>query len=98
MGLDSFDDFKYHIYMDRYLLVNDIYCGRSEELMGKIEPNSVSLSFWSPPYFVGKEYEVNESYDSWQEMLKQVIVLHSVVLKPGGFMVINIADILAFKD
>jgi site-specific DNA-methyltransferase (adenine-specific) len=47
---------------------------------------------------VGKEYEINETYDSWQEMLKQVIALHSIVLKPGGFMVINIADILSFKD
>ena len=84
--------------MNTYLTVNDIYCGRSEELMKHIEPNLVSLSFWSPPYFLGKEYEIDETYDSWQEMLKQVIDLHSVVLKPGGFMVINIADILAFKD
>ena len=84
--------------MNACLLANNVYCGRSEDLMKRIEPNSVSLSFWSPPYFVGKEYEINETYDSWQEMLKQVIVLHSEVLKPGGFMVINIADILAFKD
>jgi len=84
--------------MDNYLLTNDVYCGRSEDLMRLIEPNSVSLSFWSPPYFVGKEYEINETYNSWQEMLKQVIALHSVVLKSGGFMIINIADILAFKD
>ena len=84
--------------MGNYLEVNEIYCGRSEELMRQIEPNSVSISFWSPPYFVGKEYETNETYDTWQEMLRQVIALHSVVLKPGGFMVINIADILAFKD
>jgi len=84
--------------MNKYLQVNDIYYGRSEELMKHIEPASISLSFWSPPYFVGKEYEMNETYDSWQEMLKQIINLHSTVLKPGGFMVINIADILAFKD
>ncbi|MDR2734191.1 MAG: site-specific DNA-methyltransferase [Spirochaetota bacterium] len=84
--------------MDKYLQVNDIYCGRSEELMKHIAPASVSLSFWSPPYFVGKEYEIDETYDSWQEMLRQIIILHSIVLKPGGFMVINIADILAFKD
>ncbi|MHC6202532.1 DNA-methyltransferase [Breznakiellaceae bacterium SP9] len=84
--------------MNDYLETNKIYLGRSENLMERIEPNSVALSFWSPPYFVGKEYEQNETYDSWQEMLKTVITLHSRVLKPGGFMVINIADILAFKD
>jgi len=31
-------------------------------------------------------------------MLKDVISLHFNILKPGGFMVINIADILAFQD
>ncbi|GBR74485.1 modification methylase [Candidatus Termititenax aidoneus] len=80
------------------LAVNNVYCGRSEELLAQIVPGSIALSFWSPPYFVGKEYEANETYESWQKMLKTIIKLHSFVLKPGGFMVINIADILAFKD
>lgn len=84
--------------MKSYLEPNQIYCGRSEELMEEIAPNSVSVSFWSPPYFVGKDYERDETYESWQNMLKQVIQNHQRVLKPGGFMVINIADILAFKD
>jgi len=84
--------------MGTYLEPNRIYCGRSEELMNQIEPDSVTLSFWSPPYFVGKEYEAGETYESWQHMLKTIIKLHSHVLKPGGFMVINIADIIAFKD
>lgn len=82
----------------KYLDANKIYCGRSEDLMKQIEPHSLSLSFWSPPYFVGKDYEKNETFDSWQRMLKQVIELHSYALKPGGFMVINIADILCFPD
>jgi len=84
--------------MSGFLQTNEIYCGRSEELMHRIEPESVTLSFWSPPYFVGKEYEAGETYESWQSMLKDVIELHARVLKPGGFMVINIADIIAFKD
>lgn len=81
-----------------YLEPNKVYHGRSEVLMKKIEPGSVALSFWSPPYFVGKEYEKNETYESWQKLLRNVIELHSAALKPGGFMVINIADIIAFKD
>jgi site-specific DNA-methyltransferase (adenine-specific) len=63
--------------MNDYLETNKIYLGRSENLMERIEPNSVALSFWSPPYFVGKEYELNETYVSWQEMLKTVITLNS---------------------
>lgn len=58
----------------------------------------MALSFWSPPYFLGKDYEKGETYDSWQNMLKEVIQLHFAALKPGAFLVINIADILSFQD
>jgi DNA modification methylase len=81
-----------------FLTVDQIHHGRSEFLMSQIEPESISLSFWSPPYFVGKEYEKDETFDSWQKILRQVIHHHAQVLKPGGFLVINIADILCFKD
>lgn len=77
---------------------NNIYCGDSRQLLKQIEENSISLSFWSPPYFLGKDYEQGVSYDQWQKMLEEVIKLHYTILKPGGFMVINIADILAFQD
>lgn len=80
------------------LETNEIYCGDSRELLMQIEPDSVALSFWSPPYFLGKDYEQGVSYEQWQSMLKEVIRLHYDILKPGGFMVINIADILAFQD
>ncbi len=77
---------------------NNIYNGNSCELLKEIEPNSVALSFWSPPYFLGKEYEKDASFDTWQDLLKEVIRLHFPILKPGGFLVINIADILSFVD
>ncbi len=77
---------------------NNIYLGDSCLLLKDIEAESISLSFWSPPYFLGKEYEKGESYKSWQNMLKTVIEEHFRILKPGGFLVINIADILAFED
>lgn len=80
------------------LQVNRIYAGRSEELMKLIAPGTVALSFWSPPYFVGKDYEKDQTFESWQETLRKVIELHAAILKPGGFMVINIADILCFAD
>ena len=77
---------------------NEIYCGDSRKLLKEIEPNSLALSFWSPPYFLGKDYEQGVTYEQWQNMLREVITLHFDVLRPGGFMVINIADILAFQD
>lgn len=77
---------------------NRIYHGKSEILLENIKANSIALSFWSPPYFVGKEYEKYLTYSSWQIMLKTVIEHHARILKPAGFMVINIADIKCFKD
>lgn len=81
-----------------YLRPNEIYLGDARELLPQIEPNSVALSVWSPPYFVGKEYEEYLTFDDWQDLLETVIRLHFPIVKPGGFLVINIADILCFKD
>jgi DNA modification methylase len=81
-----------------YLEINKIYLGNSTELLSEIEPDSIACSIWSPPYHVGKSYEKGQTYEQWKEMLTKVISLHSTVLKPGGFMVINIGDILCFRD
>ncbi len=81
-----------------YLVHNGIYCGDARNLLRQVEPNSVALSFWSPPYFVGKSYEKALSFGGWQDLLREVISLHFPITKPGGFLVINSADILAFPD
>ncbi len=80
------------------LAINQIYLGDARELLRQIEPNSIACSIWSPPYHVGKEYEKDMSYEDWTNLLKEVILLHHSILKPGGFLVINIADILVFPD
>lgn len=81
-----------------FLSINEIHLGDSRELLKQIEPNSVACSVWSPPYHLGKEYEKDFSYDEWIGLLTDVIRLHEPILKPGGFLVVNIADILCFPD
>lgn len=81
-----------------YLAVNQIYEGDARDLLSQIAPNSIALSVWSPPYFVGKNYEANLTFEDWQSLLEAVIQLHFPIIKPGGFLVINIADILCFRD
>jgi site-specific DNA-methyltransferase (adenine-specific) len=81
-----------------YLSPNKIHHGDARELLSQIEPNSIAVSFWSPPYFVGKEYEEHLSFEDWKDLLSSVINQHFPIIKPGGFLVINIADILCFKD
>jgi site-specific DNA-methyltransferase (adenine-specific) len=80
------------------LEVDRIYAGDARQLLGRIAPASIALSFWSPPYFVGKSYERTWTFEEWSALLAEVIALHFSALAPGGFLAINIADILAFPD
>lgn len=82
----------------QFLAPNEVYLGDARELIPAITPNSIALSVWSPPYFVGKSYEQHLKFEDWQSLLQSVIELHFPIIKPGGFLVINIADILCFKD
>ena len=77
---------------------NQIVHGDARLVLKNLPEQSVDLSFWSPPYFVGKSYEQDMSFDEWEQLLQEVIFCHSHILKPGGFMAINIGDILCFPD
>lgn len=81
-----------------YLPENAVHLGDSRQLLKELRPNSVALSVWSPPYFVGKSYEKHMTFGQWQMLLSEVINLHFDLIKPGGFLAINIADILVFRD
>jgi site-specific DNA-methyltransferase (adenine-specific) len=81
-----------------HLAANEIYQGDALDLLPQIEPNSVALSVWSPPCFVGKSYECHLKFEEWQSLLKAAVALHWPIVRPGGFLVINIADILCFRD
>ena len=86
------------VNISNYLQSNQIYHGDAKVLLRRIEPGTITLSVWSPPYFVGKDYERDLSFDDWKSLLRETISLHFNLLKPGGFLVINIADVLCFKD
>jgi DNA modification methylase len=77
---------------------DNIYEGDARNLAEHIEPGAIAVSIWSPPYHVGKNYERDMSFFDWKNLLRRVIATHAVILKPGGFLAINIADILCFKD
>lgn len=81
-----------------YIPPDSIILADAREALKLIKPESIALSVWSPPYHVGKEYEKGMSYEDWLSLLREVIQLHYPIIKPGAFLVINIADILCFKD
>ncbi len=75
-----------------------IITGDARSVLRTLAEHSVDLSFWSPPYFVGKSYESHLDFDGWQTLIADVVAAHSDILRPGGFMVVNIADILCYAD
>lgn len=103
------------------ILSEDDTIGRTTELMrelgqgrlyeGSIDrlrnlpPNCVALMVTSPPYFVGKEYElavtgeyapdnlVPETYLDYLEMLREVLAESVRVLEPGGRIAVNVANL-----
>jgi site-specific DNA-methyltransferase (adenine-specific) len=83
--------------MDR-LRPSGVFLGDARGIHDLIEPESVALSVWSPPYHVGKEYELDMSFFEWKNLLRRTLAAHYPILKPGGFVAVNIADILCFSD
>ena len=75
-----------------------VVCADARSALQQLPDDSVDLAFWSPPYNVGKSYERGQSHDEWREMLREVVRAHARPVKPGGFVVVNIADILCFPD
>jgi DNA modification methylase len=81
------------------LAINEVHHGDCRDLLPYIEKDSIECSVWSPPYFVGKQYEAYlKSFKEWQDLVSTVIRLHFDLIKPGCFLVVNIADILCFND
>ncbi len=81
-----------------FLSPDQIYQGDARALLKRARPQSVALSFWSPPYYVGKSYEAGLDFAAWSDLLRETIAGHFAVIAPGGFLGVNIADILAFAD
>lgn len=78
--------------------INSVNHGDARKIAANIEPETVAVSIWSPPYHVGKNYETGVSFPQWKNLLRRTLLAHTEVIKPGGFVVVNIADILCFKD
>ncbi len=79
---------------ERLPWVDRIIEGDARNVLETLPADSVDLSFWSPPYNVGKSYERDMTFDEWADLMRSVIQAHIRIIKPGGFLAINIGDIL----
>ena len=84
--------------LERGASFNRIVTGDARDVLVALPPCSVDLSFWSPPYYVGKSYERHLSFEGWQSLVRDVIRCHELIVKAGGFLAMNIGDILCFTD
>ncbi len=79
-----------------------IYRACAENFMPTLRPNSVALVFSSPPYFNLERYSDEKSqsyikyphYEDWlDEFLKKIFIESKRILKRGGRLVVNVADV-----
>ena len=75
-----------------------IITGDARIILSRFPPDSIDLSFWSPPYYVGKSYEQHLSFEAWQVLIREVVHRHQPIIRGGGFLAVNIGDILCFPD
>lgn len=94
--------------VSKAVLADPVKVADSRTIADVLPANSVALVVTSPPYFVGKEYElavagdpgtrdaapsVPTSYLDFLQMLHDVFAACLTVLEPGGRMAINVANL-----
>ncbi len=79
--------------------VNKLFVGDARH-MDDVNDNSVALVVTSPPYYVGKEYELEmgehgtpANYVEYIQMLSEVFSECWRVLEPGGRIAVNVANL-----
>ncbi|MGD8388114.1 MAG: DNA methyltransferase [Desulfobacteraceae bacterium] len=74
-----------------------VYIKDSRDMSELPDKSVVHLIVSSPPYFIGKEYEVGMTFDEHIEMVKGVLKECGRVLVDGGVVALNVGDIHRFK-
>ncbi|MBI4962158.1 MAG: site-specific DNA-methyltransferase [Desulfomonile tiedjei] len=65
----------------------------SSEYMPELPDDSVALMVTSPPYNVGKDYDLDLTLDEYLEFLHKVLAETFRVLLPGGRVAFNVANL-----
>ena len=71
----------------------DVLYAKSSENMSEVNDNSVSLMVTSPPYHVGKDYDTDDTFDVYLDLLQTVFAETYRVLEPGGRAAVNVAGL-----
>jgi DNA modification methylase len=66
---------------------------KSAEDMSDLPDNSIHLMVTSPPYNVGKDYDIDQTLTEYLDFIKQVWEQVQRVLVPGGRLCVNVANL-----
>jgi modification methylase len=72
--------------------LNRIFC-KSSENMSELPDSSIALMITSPPYNVGKDYDLDLTLEEYLAFLKRVLNETARVLIPGGRIALNVANL-----
>ena len=73
-------------------VLNTIIEGDCIEVMRGLPKGCADLVVTSPPYWVGKSYEVGQPFAEYAGMMLRVYSECARLLKPAGYMVVNFGD------
>jgi DNA modification methylase len=73
-------------------VLDRLICGSSES-MAELPDDCVALMVTSPPYNVGKDYDVDLSLEEYLGLLRRVLEETYRVLEPGGRVAVNVANL-----
>ena len=83
------------------VIVDELFCMDARAMSNRqVADNSVALVVTSPPYFTGKEYELDagqghvpSTYVEYLDLIHEVLAACVEKLEPGGRMAINVANL-----
>lgn len=68
----------------------NLFCGDAVETLKILDPGSIDLIVTSPPYGVGKDYEVDVSREEYTRLVRDACNEFKRVLKPDGRFCCNV--------
>jgi site-specific DNA-methyltransferase (adenine-specific) len=83
------------------VVVDRLFCADARTMTTRqVADRSVALVVTSPPYFTGKEYELDTgrggvpaTYLEYLDLLREVLAVCAAKLEPGGRMAVNVANL-----
>jgi DNA modification methylase len=64
----------------------------------KIDPNSIHLTWTSPPYYNAKSYSTWETYEDYLSFLKSVFIEVFRVTKEGRMCIVNLSPVIVPRE